>query len=123
MPGLATTTDDSTLGCPRSCRSARLGGGNRACLQGCLSHAFSAYWNLHGVADPQPRQAFTSKETKRNWTRGRRSERADLIPPLTKRAVAEALGTAFLLATIIGSGVMAQRLSGGNDALALLCNT
>ena len=41
----------------------------------------------------------------------------------TQRAAAEALGTAFLLATVIGSGIMAQRLSGGNDALALLCNT
>jgi glycerol uptake facilitator-like aquaporin len=40
-----------------------------------------------------------------------------------QRAVSEALGTAFLLATVIGSGIMAQRLSGGNDALALLCNT
>jgi glycerol uptake facilitator-like aquaporin len=38
-------------------------------------------------------------------------------------AAAEFLGTAFLLATVIGSGIMAQRLSGGNDALALLCNT
>ncbi|MGB7658572.1 MAG: MIP/aquaporin family protein [Pseudolabrys sp.] len=40
-----------------------------------------------------------------------------------QRAVSEALGTTFLLATVIGSGIMAQRLSGGNDALALLCNT
>ena len=40
-----------------------------------------------------------------------------------RRTVAEALGTAFLLATVIGSGIMAQRLSDGNDALALLCNT
>jgi glycerol uptake facilitator-like aquaporin len=40
-----------------------------------------------------------------------------------QRAVAEVIGTAFLLATVIGSGIMAQRLSGGNDALALLCNT
>lgn len=45
------------------------------------------------------------------------------MPSLTRRAVAEALGTAFLLATVIGSGIMAQRLSGGNAALALLCNT
>lgn len=45
------------------------------------------------------------------------------MPPAAQRAVAEALGTAFLLATVIGSGIMAQRLSGGNDALALLCNT
>jgi glycerol uptake facilitator-like aquaporin len=43
--------------------------------------------------------------------------------PIGRRAVAEALGTAFLLATVIGSGIMAQRLSGGNGALALLCNT
>ena len=40
-----------------------------------------------------------------------------------RRAVSEAIGTAFPLATVIGSGIMAQRLSGGNGALALLCNT
>jgi glycerol uptake facilitator-like aquaporin len=42
---------------------------------------------------------------------------------LPKRLLAETLGTAFLLAAVVGSGIMAQRLSGGNDALALLCNT
>lgn len=42
---------------------------------------------------------------------------------MIRRAAAEALGAAFLLATIIGSGIMAQRLAGGNAALALLCNT
>jgi glycerol uptake facilitator-like aquaporin len=42
---------------------------------------------------------------------------------LSRRLVAEALGTAFLVAGVIGSGIMAARLSGGNDALALLCNT
>jgi glycerol uptake facilitator-like aquaporin len=42
---------------------------------------------------------------------------------LPQRLASEFLGTAFLLATVIGSGIMAQRLSGGNDALALLCNT
>jgi glycerol uptake facilitator-like aquaporin len=36
---------------------------------------------------------------------------------------AEALGTAFLLAAVVGSGIMAQKLAGGNQALALLCNT
>jgi glycerol uptake facilitator-like aquaporin len=45
------------------------------------------------------------------------------MPSVTQRAVAEALGTAFLLATVIGSGIMAQQLAGGNGALALLCNT
>jgi glycerol uptake facilitator-like aquaporin len=41
----------------------------------------------------------------------------------TQRVVAEFLGTAFLLATVIGSGVMAFKLAGGNGALALLGNT
>jgi glycerol uptake facilitator-like aquaporin len=44
-------------------------------------------------------------------------------PDLLRRATAEFLGTSFLLATIIGSGIMAQRLAGGNVALALLGNT
>lgn len=42
---------------------------------------------------------------------------------LARRLAAEALGTAFLLAAVVGSGIMAQRLSAGNDALALLGNT
>ena len=42
---------------------------------------------------------------------------------LARRAVAEGLGTGLLLATVIGSGIMAAKLSGGNGALALLCNT
>ncbi|KQV53001.1 glycerol uptake facilitator [Pelomonas sp. Root1217] len=42
---------------------------------------------------------------------------------LPRRLLAEALGTALLLAVVIGSGVMAERLSGGNVAVALLANT
>jgi glycerol uptake facilitator-like aquaporin len=44
-------------------------------------------------------------------------------PSLPQRCVAEGLGTAFLLAAVVGSGIMAARLSEGNGALALLCNT
>jgi glycerol uptake facilitator-like aquaporin len=40
-----------------------------------------------------------------------------------QRLLAEFLGTAFLLAAVIGSGIMAERLAGGTVALALLCNT
>jgi len=40
-----------------------------------------------------------------------------------RRLVAECLGTAFLLAAVVGSGIMAAKLAGGNGALALLCNT
>jgi glycerol uptake facilitator-like aquaporin len=42
---------------------------------------------------------------------------------LPRRLVAEGLGTAFLLAAIVGSGIMAERLSGGNVGIALLCNS
>jgi glycerol uptake facilitator-like aquaporin len=41
----------------------------------------------------------------------------------SRRAVAEGLGTAWLVATVVGSGIMAERLAGGNGALALLANT
>lgn len=44
-------------------------------------------------------------------------------PDLARRLVAEGLGTAFLLATVIGSGIMGERLAGGNVAIALLANT
>ena len=44
-------------------------------------------------------------------------------PALTQRLGAEFLGTAFLLATVVGSGIMAERLADGNAALALLGNT
>ena len=43
--------------------------------------------------------------------------------PLKKRVVAEALGTFFLLAAVVGSGIMAESLANGNTALALLANT
>ncbi len=42
---------------------------------------------------------------------------------LTRRLTAEFLGTLFLVAAVVGSGIMAERLAGGNAALALLANT
>jgi glycerol uptake facilitator-like aquaporin len=42
---------------------------------------------------------------------------------VARRAVAEALGAAFLLAAVVGSGIMGERLAGGNVAVALLANT
>jgi glycerol uptake facilitator-like aquaporin len=45
------------------------------------------------------------------------------MPSLAQRAVSECLGTAFLLAAVVGSGIMAAKLAGGNNAIALLCNT
>ena len=56
------------------------------------------------------------------------SSRASLEPPLeafstSRKLFAEALGTALLLAIVIGSGIMGERLAGGNVALALLGNS
>jgi glycerol uptake facilitator-like aquaporin len=45
------------------------------------------------------------------------------MPTLAQRVVSECLGTAFLLAAVVGSGIMAAKLAGGNNAIALLCNT
>jgi glycerol uptake facilitator-like aquaporin len=42
---------------------------------------------------------------------------------LVRRAAAEAIGTALLLAAVVGSGIMGERLAGGNVAIALLANT
>ena len=42
---------------------------------------------------------------------------------LSRRLAAEALGTFFLVMAVVGSGIMAAKLAGGNEALALLCNT
>lgn len=54
----------------------------------------------------------------------RSSTAVDVVGPgLLRVVVAEALGTAGLVVAVVGSGVMADRLAGGNVALALLCNT
>ena len=44
-------------------------------------------------------------------------------PDVRKALLAEFLGTAMLLCAVIGSGIMAERLSAGNDGVALLANT
>ena len=44
------------------------------------------------------------------------------VHPLSRRTVAEGTGTALLLVAVVGSGTMAERLSGGNAGLALLAN-
>jgi len=51
------------------------------------------------------------------------AEQRDNPPSLARRVAAEGLGAFFLFACVIGSGIMAQNLSQGNDAVALLANT
>ena len=53
----------------------------------------------------------------------RESAAADPAAGLALRVAAEALGTALLLAVVVGSGIMAERLAGGNVAITLLANT
>src|SRR4029077_1027393 len=55
-------------------------------------------------------------------TGDRRRMSGELIP-LPRRLLAEALGSAILVATVVGSGIMAERLAGGNLAISLLGNT
>lgn len=49
--------------------------------------------------------------------------REQRVPTIARRAVAEGVGTALLLATVVGSGIMGERLAGGSVGLALLANT
>src|SRR5688572_7274426 len=44
-------------------------------------------------------------------------------PVLMRKAAAEGVGTALLLAAVVGSGIMGERLAGGNTAIALLANS
>src|SRR4029077_13426821 len=72
------------------------------------------------------RSTQLASEAERDWPHARnhrKGDRANLMAQLPQRAVAEFLGTAFLLAGVLGSGIMAAKLAGGNGALALLCNT
>ena len=52
-----------------------------------------------------------------------KARRLPKAPSLGRRLVAEALGSFFLFATVIGSGIMAEALADGNDAVALIGNT
>jgi glycerol uptake facilitator-like aquaporin len=46
-----------------------------------------------------------------------------MTPSIHRRIAAECIGTAFLVAAVVGSGIMGERLAGGNVAIALLANT
>ena len=62
-------------------------------------------------------------DTEQNALPPGRSAPATSPQPLTKQLLAEFAGTAALLCAVIGSGIMAQRISGSNDGVALLANT
>jgi glycerol uptake facilitator-like aquaporin/2-polyprenyl-3-methyl-5-hydroxy-6-metoxy-1,4-benzoquinol methylase len=82
---------------------------------------------LHAHLRRERREADgRSRAEGRGHQRVRPSHQAEervITPSLARRAVAEGIGTAFLLATVIGSGIMGEKLAGGNVAIALLANT
>ena len=88
----------------------------------------TAHRGLRFAADPLARQTVAAGQTARHRsnagaTEPRRLDLTATLADLSRRLAAEAIGTALLLATVVGSGIMAQRLAGGNVALALLGNT
>lgn len=64
-----------------------------------------------------------SNSKARTDVRGPESKRLAELMNLLRRIVAETLGTCLLLTAVIGSGIMGERLSGGNVAIALLANS
>src|SRR6516164_1433354 len=125
MPGVARSADNRALGYRRPGGGERLCGGSVDGLQGSLSPAEPAHRHLHGASAALPRPANAQGQASGYRRDGRRHQDlgTELMASGGRRIFSEWLGTAFLLAAVVGSGIMAQKLSGGNLALALLCNT
>ena len=86
--------------------------------------------DLHEPAPRAARPAGASEEARRHRAdavheRGDVPGHPQIMMPVgfSKRLAAEALGTALLVAAVVGSGIMGDRLAGGNVAIALLANT
>src|SRR4051812_10197316 len=70
-----------------------------------------------------PPVARAVRLARRSLSHDRHAEAAPMTVDVPRRFAAELIGTAMLLAAVVGSGIMADRLSGGNGAIALLANT
>src|SRR4029453_14917979 len=101
--------DAAPWGRPRPRGREGYGRRDRTGFQRCLSDAASTHRSLCRVADPQPRSALAAVEAQPDRPHGGRNgqgERSWLMPTLARRVFSEALGTAFLLAAVVGSGIM-----------------
>ena len=120
VPGLAGPADDRALGCPRSRggrrQRSRSGGG----LRRYVPDAAQPNQPVHRPAIRRDRCAQPAAPADRHRAGWRWSSEP---PSLLQRLSAEGLGSFFLFATVVGSGIMAERLAGGNLAVALLGNT
>src|ERR1700722_7206711 len=114
---MAGPADDRALGRGRSGGSARVGGAGGQGLSRCILSAGS---QDQFVSEPATVDSGRPLAEKRNRLH---REKMNNHLDLRSRAVAEFLGTAFLLAAVVGSGIMGERPCGGNVAVALLANT
>src|SRR5437879_1118524 len=116
---MAGPAHDRTLGRSRSRRSLRLAGRRRESIPRCFHDSGSQNWFISLLVAVESRRA-------RNPEKHRRHRKALTMlsaKVLARRVTAEFTGTAFLVAAVVGSGIMAERLAGGNAAIALLANT
>ena len=110
--------------------------GDRPGVRRHLPDAEQPHHALHEPADGVAGPALAAAPARRDRPAPRGVARRHEGPPATpassrrarrsaraRRLIAEALGTALLLAIVVGSGIMGERLSAGNDAIALLANT
>src|SRR5262249_8068944 len=111
---MAGETDHRALGRRRPSRVCRHR--RRATTEGLRGRAAAtAYRAFPPPASWHPRHG--------DYARHAASDRIGGMMSLPRRVVAEGLGTAFLLAVVIGSGIMGERLAGGNLPMALLANS
>src|SRR6185295_10660715 len=129
LPALARPAHDGPLGRPRSRRLRRQRGRKARPLRRRLRPALQPHLDLRQPAARFARSALAAAAPRRGRPR---PGQAGLSPKarepmssvdLPRRLAAEALGTALLVAVVVGSGIMGERLAGGNDAIALLGNT
>ena len=99
-------------------------GGDRAGLRRHLSDAEQPHRRLRQPDDGRPRPAVAAERQMdgRSAKHERRQPGAAAAARSSPHVAAEALGTALLLAMVVGSGIMGERLAGGNVAVALLAN-
>src|SRR5215510_5607339 len=111
MPGLPAGGHPAALELRRPIQRPRLGGGAPG---GVPSRP---------RRDQGPNRGMAPPPGARGWSHRCMTSRAPDPRSLSRRIVAEGTGTALLLAAVVGSGIMGERLAGGNVAVALLANT
>src|SRR6267154_2871600 len=112
---MAWAAHDCPLGRPRPRRSDGVARTDRA---GVSWRFHDSRTKNHPISEPASLHSRPARHPE-----GNRPRRSAMKISLSRRIASEFLGTAFLVAAVVGSGIMGDRLAGGNVALALLANT